>query len=412
MIKGLKLQIYPLPGFTPVQVYTLSDQTTGLEWSNDSEYLLCVQGKRGLLQVLARTGGWNARISMGEVGVMKAGWTPDSRKVWTVGDCMIRLTIWSLVDKEVCHIRHPKHPPTSHHFSHDGHFLSLLERHSGKDYLGIYSTTDWALHRVSYTQHIPLDSTDAVDLVWSLTDTEIIVWESPLECSFFVYNAINGALVARRKIYESALGIKSASLSPNGMFLSFGLYDQSLRLFSHISWRQVLNCAHTQSSLSSVSLYQEEEYRDSDSHQLSTHYTILDSYTLSPLQVPTDTPSPPMGVSVSVWSSDSHYLASRNDLTPNIVWIWDTQKLQLHSVLIHIDTVKKLQWTSRGNVLAVSTGQNRVFIWTETGASVCDVPTDNGDFRVGGMKWSERGDCLLLMDKASLMVAFTHLDPS
>ena len=150
LIKGLKLFLLPLPTLSPAQSYALADQTTGLEWSADSGYVLCVQGKRGVVQIYAREGGWNARISMGEAGVMKAGWMPDSRSIWTIGECQVRLTVWSLVNKSVSHIRNPK-PTTTLRFSNDGRFLGLLERHSGKDYLGLYTTADLSLHLVTPT---------------------------------------------------------------------------------------------------------------------------------------------------------------------------------------------------------------------------------------------------------------------
>ena len=149
LVKGLKLLLLPLPALSPAQSYPLSDQATALEWSPDSSYVLCVQSKRAVVQIYARDGGWNGRVSMGEAGVVKAGWMPDSRSVWTVGECQIRLTVWSLVDKAVVHVRNPK-TASALRFSNDGRFLGLLERHSGKDYLGLYSTADLSLHQVGF----------------------------------------------------------------------------------------------------------------------------------------------------------------------------------------------------------------------------------------------------------------------
>lgn len=232
-----------------------------------------------------------------------------------------------------------------------------------------------------------------------------------MECAFLVYSPITGALVAKKRLYEGALGIKTAALSPNGMYLAVGLYDQSLRLFSPISWRQVLSCAHSQPFPQSTPLlYREAEYRDPESRQVSTHYLVEETLTLTPLQVPPDTPNPPIGISLCVWSFDSHYLATRNDSTPNLIYIWDLQTLSLHSILIHQDPVKAVVWAPNRNVLALSSAQDRVFVWTETGASVCDVPLETGEFRVGSLQWDSRGESLLLMDKATLMVAFTQFE--
>ena len=53
-----------------------------------------------------------------------------------------------------------------------------------------------------------------------------------------------GSIISSHKPYDLALGIKSVELSPNGHYLSVGYYDQILRLYNHISWKQIIELSH------------------------------------------------------------------------------------------------------------------------------------------------------------------------
>ena len=43
--------------------------------------------------------------------------------------------------------------------------------------------------------------------------------------------------------------------------------------------------------------------------------------------------TPRLGVSAIAWSSDSNYIATKNDTMPHNIWIWKTSTMQLHSVI-------------------------------------------------------------------------------
>lgn len=40
------------------------------------------------------------------------------------------------------------------------------------------------------------------------------------------------------------LGIKSYTFSPNGHYFSVGYYDQSIRFYNHISWKEIVEFKH------------------------------------------------------------------------------------------------------------------------------------------------------------------------
>lgn len=51
-------------------------------------------------------------------------------------------------------------------------------------------------------------------------------------------------LIAKHTPYERALGIKSVVCSPNGQYVSVGSFDQSVRIFNHISWKSITELKH------------------------------------------------------------------------------------------------------------------------------------------------------------------------
>ena len=93
-----------------VQLYSCMDAIEDLEWSCDSEYVLCSFRKRGAAQVWSMSDKeWHCKIDEGPVGLAHARFSPDGRHVLAVADFRLRITIWSLCDRSVYYIRFPKH---------------------------------------------------------------------------------------------------------------------------------------------------------------------------------------------------------------------------------------------------------------------------------------------------------------
>ena len=109
-----------------------------------------------------------------------ARWSPDSRRVISICEFNVRMTIWSLIDRSTSYINYPKFHDKGIAFTSNGFFMALAERKESKDYIGIYYTGDWNL-----VSHFPVDSYDLQDISWSKDNTAIVVWDSPLEV--FIY---------------------------------------------------------------------------------------------------------------------------------------------------------------------------------------------------------------------------------
>jgi len=74
-----------------------------------------------------------------------ARFSPDSRRILTVSDFNIKLTIWSLVDKQTHYLQYPKYADKGISFTSNGYFMALGERRELKDYIGVYFVGDWTL---------------------------------------------------------------------------------------------------------------------------------------------------------------------------------------------------------------------------------------------------------------------------
>jgi len=395
-----------------IQIFACQDVISHVEWSPDSMYILAAQYKKAVVQVFSiQDPEWTCLIEEGLSGLTFARWVPDSRQIITISQFQLKLTVWSLIDRSVSYIKNPKHSDRALSFSSDGKFMALAERRDTKDYMGIYYTEDWKL-----VNHFQLDSVDLNDLRWAPDDSAIVVWDNCIDYRLMVYCPAQG-LIAKHQPYENALGIKSVEFSQNGQFLAVGSYDQKARIFNHISWRLITELEHkTQMSEGAeLHVYKEEEYREGPAYGLEDRLTSRYVMQNLPLKInsikpSTDKPNPQMGVSLALWSPDSKYLVTKNDNMPTTLWLWDMTTLTLHVVLIQFHPIKSVAWSPKTQHLAFSTGTGRIFLWSEEGASVCDIPIENRQFNVQKIQWNPEGDSILLGDKGELLMAYPQFE--
>lgn len=186
----------------------------------------------------------------------------------------LRATVWSLVDqKALAHIRNPKLiPPKGFSVTKNKKFIAVAERREARDWVSIYFTgAEWKL-----VNTFEVDTFDLTDLFWCKEDSAILVYDSPLESRFMVYSAMTGDKLVEHKFTPTSLasgqpgslglGIKSMSLSPNGLFLLALFFDTKMRLYNAISMKEVAVLEHMQSinltEMSGVVVYKEEQTRD------------------------------------------------------------------------------------------------------------------------------------------------------
>jgi len=174
------------------------------------------------------------------------------------------------------------------------------------------------------------------------------------------------------------------------MFCSVGSYDSYMRIFAYLKWNFITELPHRSriTEGDGIQIYKEEEFREGEPYggkdiRITSRYVMCElPVVLQPQKIKASDPSAPFGVSILEWSCDSRYIATKNDNTPNVLWIWDMSTLSLSVMLIHDKPIRCAKWSSKTHHLAFCTGSPRLFLWSFEGASICDIPLENHEFNV------------------------------
>ncbi|XP_003444836.1 WD repeat-containing protein WRAP73 [Oreochromis niloticus] len=404
-----------------MHLYTCLDQISHMEWSSDSLFILCAMYKRGLVQVWSlEQPDWHCKIDEGSIGLVSSRWSPDGRHILNTTEFHLRITVWSLCTKAVSYIKYPKACQKGIDFSRDGSYMALAERRDCKDFVSIFVCDDWHLLR-----HFETETQDLAGLEWSPNGCVLAVWDSCLEYKVLLYS-LDGRLLSTYSAYEWSLGVKSVSWSPSSQFLAIGSYDEKVRIINHITWKKIAQFEHPATVESTkATVYKEVERRpavgtdEMSLHNITTGSTLFNTqskYEICslPVQIPVvkpdpDRANPKIGVSVLAFSSDNHYLATKNDNMASAVWVWNMQKMSLEAVLEQTSAVRCFQWDPRHPRLALCTGNTKLYLWSPGGCVAVQVPTEGG-FQVHSLNWHCSDNSLILLGKEQLCLCYMETD--
>ena len=239
--------------------------------------------------------------------------------------------------------------------------MALAERSDAKDSVGLFAPDGWKPIRT-----FPVNSIDLDDLKWSPSGSVLCIIDTALQYQVLLYTAAGEHLQTFRP-YENALGVKTVAWHPHGHLLALGSYDERARLLNSLTWQRIAECAHP------------AEVREAFSEDAVVWLEPPDDSTAGgyvaqrlPLTVPSmrpnpDVPNPKVGVGLLAWSHGGRFLATRNDNMPRTLWVWDGEKLLLHSVLVHQGGVRAAAWNPSRQLLAIATGSAKVFMWSPEG---------------------------------------------
>ena len=352
---------------------------------------------------------WTCKIDGGLTGLTWCWWAPDSRHLLTMADFSLHLTLWSLVSKTISLIKYPKMSMNGLDFTSDGQYMALAERRECKDRMSIFECNNWQL-----VQHFSVATQDMAGIKWSPDGSVIALWDSVLDYKVLLYS-MDGRCLATYSAYEHALGVKTVTWSPSSQFLAIGSYDEKLRILNHLTWRAVAEHTHPVNIDVSTScgLVVYKEIEDNPRHMMTQVTSSQSHYeTISlPVSIPNtkpdpEKPNPRLGVGIALLSTDSHYIASRNDNMPCAVWIWNMIGLGLTALLIHTSPVKEISWDPTQSRLAIATGNGRLYLWSPAGCvSVC-IPHSEPSFSLTHLKWHPDGTAISLLSSTHFCVCY------
>ena len=413
-VAGYRLILRDVDTLQIVQLYSCIDAIEGLEWSCDSEYVLCSIPKRGAAQVWSVSNKeWHCKIDEGPVGLAHARWSPDGRHVLATADFRLRITIWSLCDRSVFYIRFPKHVGKGLDFTADGSLMALAERTDGADSVGIFDPKGWQPIR-----QFPVASHDLEDLKWAPNGATLCVVDSVLSYGILIYTP-DGQHLQTFRPYDNALGVKSLAWHPHSHLLAVGSYDEKCRLLNSLTWQRLAECSHPKAVQAAVSesavVWLEPPAGTRPAPGAPPAAQGGYEARRLPVTVPSlvanpDKAEPKVGVGLCEWSAGGRYLATRNDNMPRCVWVWDGETLLLHSLLIQQAHVTSVAWHPTDAVLALCTNGSRVYMWSAQGCRTAPLPAAH-ELSISELKWNPTGDALLLLDADRFCVCFLSLPP-
>jgi hypothetical protein len=206
-----------------VQVFSCIDKIEKVEFSPDSEYILCGLFDRCAVQVFCLSDPqWKCRINEGLAGMKHARWCPDSRHVISESDFGIQLAVWSLVDGSCAMISYPK-PGNIMAFSDDNSYCAVGLRIELQDYIGFYAVNyqrddinphhnpGSSMNQWNELSKFKCKSHDMTALHFVPNSHLIIAVESVLQYKITVYMP-TGEVVTSYEAYEQALGIRCISM--------------------------------------------------------------------------------------------------------------------------------------------------------------------------------------------------------
>lgn len=365
-----------------------------IEWSPDSEYILCASFKKAIVQVFAiYYADWKCKLTEGSAGLEQVTWSPDSRHIITTGDFNIQISIWSLENRSVTYIQSIKSSASrALHFSPDGKRLALVVS-NGESNVAIYKTNSWKISRKLICER--LKSIDGIS--WSPNSELLCIWSSDVtESKLLVFSTSSESLVgcylpdqeakltseADNEFVRKLKGINKVRWMPSGEILAVAGYSELIVLLNYLTWKPLAWLYHE--SIIGENNYSNKVYRecvmqirDSNKQPMLHSRHIIEEVNARPINLPVvkrDTIGENLTPEIDIleFSTCGRYLATRHQLYPTTLWIWNVLTDAVEYLLFR-NAITSVRWDPTSVRLLAFTESSNIFEWTPDSA-VC-VPT-------------------------------------
>ncbi|ORX35455.1 hypothetical protein BD324DRAFT_582386 [Kockovaella imperatae] len=433
-----------LPPESSSKVQPLDIAIDQLLWSSDSLYLIAYSGKVrtgwlfGLTQDGRGEGGEVARLGgEGVDGLVKVEWGKGDREILTWSDYGLHLTIHDLMTGETRQIQHPRSPNNCHTYSPDSRHLAVLERHSGKDFVGIYDTQDsYALLR-----HFPLGLNNAQEISWSPCGRYIAASDDSIHYLLHLYTPLGTHLVSfdasspsfnlESASHDPALGIRCFSWAPGGRWILIAGWDGKVRVVESEGGRCVAIMAWPNRTIEAETVVWSEPrdwLRDCKGHGIVQFDRVKTPASLPFVKSDFSHFPPRSGVSHICFDTKGTYFFVRQDTQPSLLHVHSflpsaqssSPDIKHIAVLLFSQPIRSATWCLTRRKLAIATRSGAVFFWDGDGGWVDDdsmrdstaseskagmmeavgIPT-RVNFKTSDIVWSPDGTSLGILDKSS-----------
>ncbi|WRT66023.1 uncharacterized protein IL334_002974 [Kwoniella shivajii] len=424
-----------------------------VEWSEDGLHILVFSAVSHSAWVfgLASDGdgesGEVARIGgQGVDGLVMVEWGRTGKQVLAWSEHGLKLAIYDLSTGVTRIIQNPKSHHHCHSYSPDNRFLAIVEKHLGKEYVGVYDVLDGYL----LIRHILLSTIDVQGLSWSPCGRYFAIWDSPLSYSIHIHSPLGPLLThlsnssptfsPNSTTEDPGLGIRTVAWAPRGKWIALGGWDGKVRIIESEGWRciAVMNWGNRTSDREATI------WREPNDWLADTRGRGIVQFdrTLSPGLLPTTRPdlskaNPRAGVSHMSFDKDGALILVRLESSPNVVHIHtfletptsETPIITHLTSLVFTSPVRSTRWCpvseGKSRRLAVTTRVAAIYLWDEEGGWM-EENTDGeavdenrrggtiegvaipsrSDFSALDLHWAHDGSSLAIQDKSQFCLLY------
>lgn len=387
--------------FDTIHSFIFPDIIEYLEWSRNSEYILCANIKKAIIQVYSiHYPEWKYKLIEGSAGLESVNWSPDSKYILTLSDFNIQISIWSLENQSVIHIQNVKSFFHKLYFSPNGDKLAVVVSIESKDNIEIYKTDIWKLNKKLICGH--LNSIDGI--CWSPNSELLCIWSSfSDETKLIIYSTIfeRDIAVFYPAQFQNLKGIENVTWMPSGQLLAVTGFNEMIVLLNHVTWKPLLHLylepIIKENYLNKV--YEERIIQLNFSNKSTNYYNkyILEEKSERPINIKIGRKNNIERLSIAKFdilefSSCGQYLAIKHQLYPTTLWIWNIIDDYLDYLFLE-NAIVAAKWNPTRAHLLIFCECVRIFEWTPHNANCISSPRN---ITILDARWHPQGNFLLL----------------
>ncbi|XP_017876608.1 WD repeat-containing protein WRAP73-like [Ceratina calcarata] len=382
-----------------------------LEWFTNSEYILCANIKKAIVQIYSvHYPEWKYKLVEGSAGLESVSCSPDSKYLLTFSDFNIQISVWSLESQSVTHIQNVKSSFNELYFSPNGNKLAVVVTVEGDDNIEIYNTDNWKLSkklicaRLNNIDGICWSPNSELLCIWSSFSDEpkLIIYSNLLERDIAVFYPTRNKLSPKEFIEHVNLkGIENVKWMPSGQLLAVTGFNEMIVLLNHVTWKPLaklyLEPVIKENYLNKV--YEERIIQSKLSAKNTNCYDkhVLEEKSERPVNIKIGKKNDIDRLSIAKFdilefSYCGQYLAVKHQLYPTTLWIWNIIEDYFDYIILK-NPITGAKWNPTRAHLLIFCECAYMFEWTPETANCIPV---SRNIAILDARFHSQGNLLLL----------------